>query len=163
VNGRYCHTHLPSALASEFADTFTRMEYALKNGGFSQGSGSGAAAAWDKFSNAIDGAFQAVADKEFQAAVTFLLNEPARKQIYENGILGFGPLHLDPNQTKAQRTLLVVRTVRNNLEHGGKIQPEGENEKGRNEKLVAASLTVLRNAADLHKDVQAKFHTSGPA
>lgn len=132
----------------------------MKNGGFAHGLGT-VTAAWDAFANAIDGAFQAVDNSEFQAAVTFLLSEPARKQTYNNGILGFGQLYLDPKQTRAQRTLLVVRTVRNNLEHGAKIQPEGEKEKGRNERLVAASLAVLRQAAELQKEVQTKFHSSG--
>jgi hypothetical protein len=162
MNSGYQHTHVPPALAAEFIDTFSRMEYAMKNGGFAHGNGA-VTAAWDAFANAIDGTFQAVNSAEFQAAVTFLLSEPARKQTHNNGILGFGPLFLDPKQTKAQRTLLVVRTVRNNLEHGGKIQPEGEKEKGRNERLVVAALTVLRHAADLHKDVRAKFLSSGSA
>jgi hypothetical protein len=98
-------------------------------------------------------AFGAIKDTEFRAAVEFLLTEPARKQI----LTGFGPLALDPNQTKAQRTLLVVRTVRNNVIHGGKIQPEGESEKGRNEKLVASALAVLKHAADVNDKVRAKY------
>ncbi len=159
MNDLFRHTHVPPALASEFIDTFVRMEYALKNGGFAQGKES-VAAAWDMFANAIDGAFQAIGNKEFQAAVTFLLSEPARKQTYDNDILGFGPVNLDSKQTKAQRTLLVVRVVRNNLEHGGKIQPEGENEKGRNERLVAASLAVLNQVAVLHDNVRARFNSS---
>jgi hypothetical protein len=111
-------------------------------------------AAWDRFANNIDAAFCNIADREFQNAVNFLLKEPARKQI----LTGFGPRICDPNQTKAQRTILVVRTVRNNVVHGGKIQPEGEKETGRNEKQVACSLTVLRNVADLNGKVNAKFH-----
>jgi hypothetical protein len=142
-------------LGAEFQRTFTRMEYALKaSGDFADGDANGISAAWDRFANTIDNAFCNVADKGFQAAVHFLLEEPARKQILN----GFGPLFLDPKQTKAQRTLLVVRTVRNNVTHGGKIKPEGEKEVGRNERLVASSLTVLKHVAELHDKVSAKFH-----
>jgi hypothetical protein len=48
--------------------------------------------------------------------------------------------------------------VRNNVIHGGKIQPEGEKEVGRNERLVVSSLTVLKHVAELHEKVRAKFH-----
>jgi hypothetical protein len=133
----------------------------LKNGGFAEGDEKKVAANWDIFANAIDAAFRAITDKDFKAAVHFLLNEPARKQNYENDLLGFTPLVLDPHQTEAQRTLLVVRTVRNNLEHGGKIQPEGEKQKGRNERLVASSLLVLQHAAGLNDKVGTQFHSSG--
>ncbi len=69
------------------------------------------------------------------------------------------PFHgAHPKQTKAQHTLLVIRTVRNNIAHGGKIQPEGEKEKGRNERLVAFSLTVIKHAAELNEKVRNKFH-----
>ena len=147
--------HIPPDLGAEFQRTFTRMEYALKaSGDFADGDEKGVSPAWDRFANAIDDAFCDLADKDFQAAVAFLLKEPARKEI----LTGFGPLSLDPNQTKAQRTLQVVRTVRNNVTHGAKVQPDGEKEVGRNEKLVASSLTVLKHAAELHDKVKAKFH-----
>ncbi len=147
--------HIPPELGEEFLHTFTRMEYALKESGdFADGDANGVQAAWDRFANNVDLAFRNIADKEFQAAVHFLLAEPARKQI----LTGFGPLVLDPNQTKAQRALLVVRRVRNNVIHGGKIQPEGEKEIGRNEKLVACALTVLRRATELNDKVRTKFH-----
>lgn len=146
--------HIPPDFGEEFQRTFTRMEYALKaSGDFADGDQKGVSSAWDRFANAIDDAFCNLTDKEFQASVAFLLKEPARKEI----LTGFGPLFLDPNQTKAQRTLLVVRTVRNNVTHGGKIQPDGEKEVGRNENLVASSLTVLKHVAELHDKVRAKF------
>lgn len=147
--------HIPPDLGAEFLRTFTRMEYALKaSGAFADGDAKGVSPAWSRFANTIDTAFCNVADKEFQAAVDFLLSAPARKQI----LTGFGSLALDPKWTKADRTLLVVRTVRNNVSHGGKIQPEGEKDAGRNEKLVASSLTVLKYVAELHDKVRARFH-----
>lgn len=146
--------HIPSEVGNAFLDTFTRMEYALKSSGdFADGDATAIVASWDRFANHIDAALQATKDNELRAALTFLLAEPARKQ----NIGGFNPLVLDPKQTKTLRTLLVVRTVRNNIVHGGKIAPEGENEKGRNEKLVASSLLVLRYAAEMHDKVKAKF------
>lgn len=155
MNDYFRQMQIAPELGAKFIETFARMEYALKaSGDFADGGADGVSAAWDRFANAIDTGFGAVTDKEFQVAVHFLLSEPARKQI----LTGFGPITLDPKQTTAQRTLLVVRTVRNNIVHGGKIQPEGEYEKGRNEKLTASALTVLRYAAELNDKVKAKFH-----
>lgn len=158
MNDYFRHMHIPEDLGNEFLNTFTRMEYAMKSSGeFADGGPKDVTAAWDRFANKIDAALQATNDTDLRAALDFLLGAPARKQIMG----GFGPLVLDQKQTKTQRTLLVVRTVRNNIVHGGKIAPEGENEKGRNEKLVASSLLVLKHAAEMHDKVKTKFHEAG--
>lgn len=152
------YMHIPPALGNAFLDTFTHMEYALKaSGDFADGGVDGVSAAWDRFANHIDATLQSAKDNQLRAALDFLLAEPARKQ----NVGGFHPLALDPDQTRTQRTLLVIRTVRNNIVHGGKIAPEGENEKGRNEKLVASALAVLNHAAGLHDKVKAKFGAVG--
>jgi len=152
------HMHIPPTLGNAFLDTFTHLEYALKaSGDFADGGTDGVSAGWDRFANHIDAVMQATKDNELRAALDFLLAYPARKEIMD----GFHPLVFDPKQAKTQRTLLVVRTVRNNVLHGGKIAPEGENEKGRNEKLVACSLLVLKHAAGLHDKVKAKFDDVG--
>lgn len=161
MDDRYRHTYVDSALAARFADTFTRMEYALKNGGFGHGGENGAHPGWDAFGNAIDAQFQAVQDEDFQRAATFLLAFPARKQVYEGEHLAFSALPLDPKQSRAQQVLHVVRAVRNNLQHGGKIQPEGEKEKERNQALVSASLRVLEVSAELNKRAYELYRVSG--
>ncbi len=122
--------------------------------GFADGGATEVSAAWDRFANHIDVALQETKAPDVRDALDFLLASPAQKQV----IGGFGPLALDPNQTRTQRTFLIIRTVRNNIVHGGKIEPEGESEKGRNEKLVASSLVVLLHAVELHRDVRKKFY-----
>jgi|SRR5882672_10693945 len=109
--------NIPPKRGTAFLQMFARFEYSLKaSSEFAEGDAKEIRAAWDKFANAIDGAFRAIADKSFQESVQFLLAAPARKQ----GMMGFQPLVIDPAQTEAQRTLLVIRTVRNNVIHGGK-------------------------------------------
>jgi hypothetical protein len=88
---------IPPKLGTEFLQMFMRMEYALAaSGEFADGDGKGVSAAWCRFANAVENAFCNVADKEFQAAIEFLLAEPVRKQ----ALAGFGPLFLDPSGQK---------------------------------------------------------------
>lgn len=51
----------------------------------------------------------------------------------------------------------MVRTVRNNLFHGGKHLPGGESEPVRNERLVRSSLVLLRECAQLVDDVREAY------
>ena len=153
------HMHIPPALGNAFTDTFTRMEYALKaSGTYADGGAKSVSPAWDSFANDIDTDLRAIQDKDLQAALDYLRSDPVRKQAKT----GFIPLPLDPKQSETQRILHVVRMVRNNIVHGAKIQMEGENERGRNEKLVSASLTVLNHASGLIESVRKKFQETAP-
>ena len=64
---------------------------------------------------------------------------------------------MDSNQARAQQTLLMIRTVRNNLFHGGKYLPVKEVEEGRNEQLVSCSLIVLNFCIALNREVQHNY------
>lgn len=112
---------MPPQLACDFLGVFSRMEYALKASiKYAFGNGKEVKANWDGFANDIGKQFSAIDDKEFKDAVDYLLNHPPRKQILENSILRFADQEIEKKQTTAQQTLLMIRTVRNNLFHGGK-------------------------------------------
>jgi hypothetical protein len=150
--------HVPEELGNTFIDVFTRMEYALKaSGEYADGNADSVRPAWTRFANAIDAPLRALQDRELQSALEYLRESPVRKQTKR----GFGRLPLDSKQSETQRTMHVVRTVRNNIFHGGKIQIKGEVEKGRNEKLVSACLTVLNHASGLIPAVRTKFQEAG--
>lgn len=151
------HLHMPPELACEFLAAFSRMEYALKAGGFAFGGENGIEPAWDRFANEIDDAFGKIDDPAFKEAVDFLLSMPPRRQIKKNGAIDFDDRTIDKSQTRAQQTLLMVRAVRNNLFHGAKHLPSGEREAGRNEALVAHSLAVLKACVPLHEAVRRHF------
>lgn len=146
---------MPAELACEFLAVFSRTEYALKaTGTYAMDASGKVAAAWDNFANDVDQAFCAIPDEKFKAAVDYLLTRPPRKQVLQNGNVAFADQVIDKNQTRAQQTLLMVRTVRNNLFHGGKHLPHGEQEAGRNEMLVSHSLTVLNHCVFLNDHVR---------
>jgi len=151
------HLHMPPELACEFLAVFSRMEHALKAGGFADGGENGIEPAWDRFANEIDSAFGKVGDKAFKEAVHFLLSKPPRRQVKKNGAIDFDDRKIDKAQTRTQQTLLMVRAVRNNLFHGAKHLPSGEREAGRNEALVSHALTVLNYCIPLHEDVRRNY------
>jgi hypothetical protein len=153
------HLHMPPRLAFEFLAVFSRMEYALKaTGTYAMDGGRGKAAAnWDTFANRIDKMFCALADQDLKVAVDYLLNKPPRKQVYEKGTVRFRDQKIDKAQATTQQTLLMVRTVRNNLFHGGKYLVGDEKEAGRNEALVTHSLRVLEACFPLDESVRANY------
>lgn len=151
MNDAFRHLHMPAELACEFLAVFSRMEYALKATVFATENEGKVTAPWDRFANEIDEAFAQVTDEEFAAAVDYLLTHPPRKQVRKDGVLTFENQVIDENQRRAQQALLMVRTVRNNLFHGGKYLPAGEVETGRNRQLVECSLTILKHCIGLNE------------
>lgn len=151
------HLHMPPELAAEFLAVFSRMEYALKVTTYAVGNDSKVDANWDKFANTVNDAFMAVADADVVAAREFLLANPPRKQVLNNGKVDFKDHVIDEAQRPTQQVLLMVRTIRNNLFHGGKYLPNGEQEPGRNKELVTHALRVLLACSALDKDVQLSF------
>lgn len=65
-----------------------------------------------------------------------------------------------PNLSEAHKALLAVRTVRNNLFHGGKHTPHSP--PGRDENLVKASIAILQWCLSVHVEVRDDYETSGP-
>ena len=151
------HLHFDPELAIEFLAVFSRMEYALKVGGFAIGRDKSVDANWDSFANAINAAFLANAEANVVEARDFLLQSPPRRQVLLAGKVRFVDQVIDPKQALTQQLLRLVRTVRNNLFHGGKYLPDGEQEPGRNERLVRASLCVLLACSVLNDDVRMNF------
>ena len=154
MNDAFKHLHMSPELACEFLAVFSRMEFALKATEYASDNEGGVVACWDRFANDIDEAFGKITDNEFNAAVDYLLAQAPRKQVLKDGVLTFQDQAIDQNQRRAQQALLMVRTVRNNLFHGGKYLPGGEKEQGRNEVLVRHSLTVLRHCVRLNENVR---------
>jgi len=153
----YRHLHMPAELAIEFMATFSRMEHALKSTGYALGNADNVQANWDAFANQIDTQFIQLQDKELIKAQKLLLSHPPRKQVFENQQVVFKDQIVDQQQRTTQQLLRFVRTVRNNLFHGGKYLPTGENDVGRNEELVRASLNVIRACIALDNNIKQSY------
>jgi len=133
------------------------MEYALKASGFAVGNESRVDPAWDRFANEIDEKFLALDSEAAVEARIYLLTSPPRKQVLEGNQVTFKDQVIDENQRKTQQTLLMVRTVRNNLFHGAKHLPGGERQPGRNQKLVESALVILEACSALNDRVRSAY------
>ncbi len=148
---------MPADLTIEFMVTFSRMEHALKSTGYAIGNEDKVEPAWDRFANEIDQQFNQLEDKELIEAKNLLLNSPPRKQVLKEDQVKFKDQTVDQHQRTTQQIIRFVRTVRNNLFHGGKFLPAGEEEAGRNEVLVGASLKVIRACIELNGRVKQSY------
>jgi hypothetical protein len=133
--------HIPKELAIEFLGIFARFEYALKRAGFIEGNENRVAADWDRFGRELE-----LAKPEVLAPIVgcgqYLLSNPPKKQAIEDGRLVWKTRGASGRST-IEEILLSVRTVRNNVFHGGKF-PEGPvSEPLRNERLIRDCLAVL--------------------
>lgn len=144
-------------LACEFLGVFARCEFALKTAGFAHGDANGVCPNWDLFAQTIDAQFYPAQSADFNRAVDYLLNQPPRKQVLINNHLEWRDAAPDAKLTRAERVLLMVRRVRNNLFHGGKFLVSEGRGNDRDELLVKHSLTVLRACIPLDRQVAAAY------
>lgn len=156
-NQLFRHLNIPAEIAIEFLSVFSRMEYALKSTEFADGGPARVEPAWDRFANHIHERFTQLEDEALDRSVNLLLEQPPRKQVLLEGRLRFIEQEIDTGQRSTQQLLKMIRTVRNNFLHGGKYAPDGEVEQGRNERLVSASLEVLKQCRFLHEEVSASY------
>ncbi len=142
-------------LICEIFVTFSRMEFALKETGYASGGGNRVSVNWCKFAEENSEFFNSRlgSDEKFKSAVEYLRSKPPKKQVLEEGTLGFIEQDGNNNQTEAQKTIRMVRRVRNNLFHGGKYLIGGEKDRERDRKLVRHSLIILKHCATLDRDV----------
>lgn len=144
---------LDRSLIFEFFWTFSLFEYALKREGFiSCGNHQAASADWHCFEQSIRGRFSDERDGEFSQAIRFLLENPPKKQIVDSGRLAWRQQRRRSEQSEEDFVLSLVRTVRNNLFHGGKDMT-GEIETERNEALLRSALQILRTCAQFNPSV----------
>lgn len=143
--------NLDPQLACEFLAVFARYEFALKAAGFAHGDD--ATASWDRYARTVDAAFAGLNDKDLRVAIDYLLTQPPKKQVLDHGNLQWRDAPPDPNLSRAEQVLLMVRRVRNNLFHGGKFLPGSD----RDEMLVSHSLVVLQACLPLNTDVATAY------
>jgi hypothetical protein len=132
---------IPTDLTTEFLSMFARFEYALKRAGYLEGDDKRVSADWDRFGRDF-----AAAKPEILAPIltcgSYLISDPPKRQALEGGRLTWkkrGPSGGSP----IEELLLSVRTVRNNVFHGGKF-PEGPvSEPLRDERLIRNCVEVL--------------------
>ena len=124
---------IDQVLVLRFLGVFSRFEYSLKRSGFAKGHDP-VEPDWDTYANGLRGKFQSVDDPGFSYAVKVLVNAPPRKQILSKSSLDWKATIVGIGEQHENYVLRLVRIVRNNLFHGGKMPGNA-----RDESLVKAS------------------------
>ena len=128
------------ALAFKFFREFSRCEYCLKVVGYREQSRD-AKPDWSALARQLEDVFSDPPDPKISVAVKYLLENPPKKQIVDNGSLAWEN-RLPDCESQAQLILLLVKRVRNNLFHGGKFNGRWL-EPGRSEELLKQGLVIL--------------------
>jgi hypothetical protein len=147
-------------LVFQFFAFFSRFEYALKRSQFlKKGQRGQAEADWDRYADHLLGRFATASDAVFKDACDYLKRQPPHKQIANAGNIEWKANSKESSESDEKYILRLIRTVRNNLFHGGKYpDPSGPmSEVGRNCKLLESSIEVLKQCLIMTPKVQQMF------
>lgn len=123
---------------------FSRFEFALKENKYIVGDRhDNAMADWTGF----EGAYKAKYSLDDHARA--LLHAPPQTQVYANSYYRWGGLDLNRADSELGKVILIVKTIRNNLFHGGKSSHEDWDNPERNTFLLTTGKLVLDSLADL--------------
>jgi hypothetical protein len=133
---------------------FSVFECALKREGFlRKGYSDAALPNWNKFAECIRGRFKEVRIGGFEEAVSDLIKASPRQQVVRDGKLRWKSLRKKPKESSEGFVLRLLKTVRNNLFHGGKYPDDDIEEVARNKAILKAAMAVLDGCYDLHPGV----------
>ena len=154
--------NVPRELTLEFLATFARFEFALKKAGYAHGDDSKVSPDWDSFANDVaklDAATLAPALNACQ----YLQQHPPKKQVLTNGSLGW-VARQGTTGSAIGDVLRSVRTVRDNVFHGGKFPDGMVTDPLRDEQLIRDCVAVLKGLLELPlpKDVADVFRQDMP-
>lgn len=146
-------------LAWQFFVFFSRFEYApKKDSRYLMGGAGDAKPNWDLFASNSNDGFDPTASARLAEAVDYFRASPPRKQIRDSGQLGWSkPLMQKASGPVLIWLLLCVRTVRNNLFHGGKFPKFAVGDPSRDCILIEHSLVILSYALRLDTQVEQTF------
>jgi len=149
--------NVPRDLTLEFLAIFARFEFALKKAGYAQGDDSKVSPDWDSFARDV-AKLDAAALAPMLNGCQYLQQHPPKKQVLQNGALQW-VARQGTSGSAIGDVLLSVRTVRNNVFHGGKFPDGVIKDPLRDEQLIRDCLAVLKGLLELPlpKDVATLF------
>lgn len=145
------------SLVFAFFGLFSRFEFALKRSGFLLGDDKSVSANWDAFANSLRGKLDGIQDASYREASALLLSRPPRRQVVDGTDIKWSDSQRGSGEHIENYLLRLIRTVRNNLFHGGKYPYEPVTDVGRDDALLKASMVVLTHCLRLSPSVTAAF------
>ena len=107
-------------LIFDFFIVFSRFEFALKRCGYLKGNSNQAEPDWNKFCNDFQGKYDKKVSPEFQSAWEYYTTHPPMKQVVKDDQIVWKE-NKQGSDSEFRWILRSIRTVRNNLFHGGKF------------------------------------------
>ncbi len=157
----FTQLHVDKTLVGDFFIIFARFEYALKRAGFTNGSADGVSPDWMKFASSLKEDFNPNKSNDLQDAVAYLDTYPPKKQVLAGKVLSWQDNVKQDNEPTLIWMIRLIKTVRNNLFHGGKFSYGEIRDPSRNALLLESALTILYECLDLsekkHLDVKSYF------
>jgi len=144
-------------LLLEFFLRFSRVEFALKASGFALGDVEGVRPNWNGFAISLRGKFHKTANPELLQVCDFVLNDPPRRQVLVDGRLAWNTQAQAVGEADVEFLIKMVRSVRNNLFHGGKYNIALHEDTARSEALLRNCLIILEECVDLSPVVKQAF------
>lgn len=134
------------ATAFDFFFWFSRFESALKENGYLRSHRSGAKAepGWSEFEERWRNSY--VVSEEARWLVS---HAPNMQRVGEGDSLTWAPVELSDCGSDLSIVIRLVKTVRNNLFHGGKHGSGGWDDPKRARELMLASTAIIRQLAEL--------------
>lgn len=126
--------------AFEFFYWFSRFEFCLKERGYLKSKQNGARAepGWKGFVKEFES--QYAQSKEAKLLVSL---KPLQQKVGKNELLVWEEINID-NDNELQQVVSTLKTIRNNLFHGGKHSVEGWDDIKRTEKLLVMGVQVMK-------------------
>jgi hypothetical protein len=149
--------HLERDLVLDFFCVFSRFEYALKRAGFAKKKRDSVSANWLKFARYITSRFEPSITPELTEAIKYVKNNAPMTQTIDARGLGWRATTQGGSESDLEWVLRLVRTVRNNLFHGGKSPEWIGSDPDREIKLLHCSLVILDACLDCHPDLKRYF------
>lgn len=129
-------------LAADFFFNFARFEYALKAVGYRIMRRGNIEADWRRLAEELDYLFQNPSTQEFEEAVKYYIKRPPMKECLIEDRLVWR--EAEPStDLMADKVLVYVRRVRNNLFHGGKFSGKYLADPERSNTLMEKGLIIL--------------------
>ncbi|MBO6850092.1 MAG: hypothetical protein JJ867_06400 [Marinobacter sp.] len=133
-------------LTFDFFYWFSRFEFALKENKYLKrdGIGDNAEPGWCKFVDQHKQAFQHTDETR-----SLLALNPKRQKVGENAGLEWRDVGLDDCDSDLCKVVRLLKTIRNNLFHGGKHGAEGWDDPERTKNLLVVAKIILDQLAGL--------------
>jgi len=142
----------------QFFVCFSRFEYALKRAGYLSPKKPYAEADWKSFAEKLETSLANITDIQFVKAKTYLLKRPPQKLMRNSdNSLEWGD-NKQNGESETVYLLSLVRSVRNNLFHGGKYPHNSVSGQAlRNRELLQHCLTILETCLSVDDKVSRYF------